>query len=228
MNTQYILFEKSIAVKTPGRFCSGLQIEVIRVSFQRRFFKIAKLILQFLSAIHCNQHTHHIRADCDTQNSFQYIYATYVSVDGNKGNKIFCACHYVKVVRNETGNCSETMYRQSWNVEEFIGRHVQVTLVMSMQHVWVAFCINKTRFFICSQSWKLREILYRTILIFCILLLLPSSLLHSVQPMNSCTAVSLFLVSKTLGSKLLNCKYQNFKCFDGTRAQFLLVISYET
>ena len=24
MNTQYILFEKSIAVKTPGRFCSGL------------------------------------------------------------------------------------------------------------------------------------------------------------------------------------------------------------
>ena len=89
MNTQYILFEKSIAVKTPGRFCSGLQIEVIRVSFQRRFFKIAKLILHFLSAIHCNQHTQHIRTDCDTQNSFQYIYATYVSVDGNKGIKFF-------------------------------------------------------------------------------------------------------------------------------------------
>ena len=89
MNTQYILFEKSIAVKTPGRFCSGLQIEVIRVSFQRRFFKIAKLILHFLSAIHCNQHMHHIRTDCDTQNSFQYIYATYVSVDGNKGIKFF-------------------------------------------------------------------------------------------------------------------------------------------
>ena len=90
MNTQYIFFEKSIAVKAPGRFCSGLQIEVIRVSFQKRFFKIAKLILHFLSVIHCNQHTHHIRTDCDTQNSSQYIYATYVSVDGNKGINFLC------------------------------------------------------------------------------------------------------------------------------------------
>ena len=29
MNTQCIYFEKSMAIKTPGRFCSGLQIEVV-------------------------------------------------------------------------------------------------------------------------------------------------------------------------------------------------------
>ncbi|XP_022785502.1 sushi, von Willebrand factor type A, EGF and pentraxin domain-containing protein 1-like isoform X2 [Stylophora pistillata] len=34
-----------------------------------------------------------------------------------------------KVVRNETGNCLETMYRKSWDVEEFIGHYAKVRLV---------------------------------------------------------------------------------------------------
>ncbi|XP_022801503.1 uncharacterized protein LOC111339175 [Stylophora pistillata] len=34
-----------------------------------------------------------------------------------------------QVVRNETGNCSETMFRKSWDVEEFIGQYAQVRLV---------------------------------------------------------------------------------------------------
>ncbi|PFX18692.1 Fibrillin-2 [Stylophora pistillata] len=34
-----------------------------------------------------------------------------------------------KVVRNETGNCRENMYRKSWDVEEFIGQYAQVRLV---------------------------------------------------------------------------------------------------
>ncbi|XP_022809923.1 uncharacterized protein LOC111346933 [Stylophora pistillata] len=34
-----------------------------------------------------------------------------------------------QVVRNETGNCSETMFRKSWDVKEFIGQYAQVRLL---------------------------------------------------------------------------------------------------
>ncbi|XP_022801494.1 uncharacterized protein LOC111339165 [Stylophora pistillata] len=34
-----------------------------------------------------------------------------------------------QVVRKATGNCWETMYRKSWDVEEFIGQYAQVRLV---------------------------------------------------------------------------------------------------
>ena len=44
MNTQYIFFEKSIAVKTPGRFCSGLQNEVI---FEKYSKTDSKIVQQF-------------------------------------------------------------------------------------------------------------------------------------------------------------------------------------
>ncbi|PFX18696.1 hypothetical protein AWC38_SpisGene16928 [Stylophora pistillata] len=35
----------------------------------------------------------------------------------------------IQVVRKETGNCLETMFRKSWDVEEFIGQYAQVRLV---------------------------------------------------------------------------------------------------
>ena len=35
----------------------------------------------------------------------------------------------MQAVRNETGNCYETMYRKSWDVKEFIGQYAQVRLV---------------------------------------------------------------------------------------------------
>ncbi|PFX11904.1 Pikachurin [Stylophora pistillata] len=41
-----------------------------------------------------------------------------------------------KVVRKETGNCRETMYRKSWDVEEFIGQYAQVRLVDESSGVW--------------------------------------------------------------------------------------------
>ncbi|CAH3135143.1 unnamed protein product, partial [Pocillopora meandrina] len=41
-----------------------------------------------------------------------------------------------QVVRTETGNCKETMYRKSWDVKEFIGQYAQVRLVDERDRVW--------------------------------------------------------------------------------------------
>ncbi|PFX18699.1 hypothetical protein AWC38_SpisGene16925 [Stylophora pistillata] len=40
------------------------------------------------------------------------------------------------VVRKETGNCSETMYPKSWDVEEFIGQYAQVRFVDEKSCCW--------------------------------------------------------------------------------------------
>ena len=45
-------------------------------------------------------------------------------------------CGYMQVVRNETGNCYETMYRKSWDVKEFIGQYAQVRLVDKRSGSW--------------------------------------------------------------------------------------------
>ena len=42
----------------------------------------------------------------------------------------------MQVVRNETGNCYETMYRKSWDVKEFIGQYAQVRLVDERDCCW--------------------------------------------------------------------------------------------
>ena len=42
----------------------------------------------------------------------------------------------MQVVRNETGNCYETMYRKSWDVKEFIGQYAQVRLVDKRSGGW--------------------------------------------------------------------------------------------
>ncbi|XP_022809809.1 uncharacterized protein LOC111346804 isoform X1 [Stylophora pistillata] len=41
-----------------------------------------------------------------------------------------------QVVRKETGNCNETMYRKGWDVEEFIGQYAQVRLVDKRHCCW--------------------------------------------------------------------------------------------
>ncbi|KAL9969832.1 hypothetical protein ACROYT_G022098 [Oculina patagonica] len=41
-----------------------------------------------------------------------------------------------QVVRNETGNCWETMYRKSWDVQEYIGQHACVRLVDDSSGGW--------------------------------------------------------------------------------------------
>ena len=45
-------------------------------------------------------------------------------------------CGYMQAVRNERGNCSETMYRKSWDVKEFIGQYAQVRLVDKRDFRW--------------------------------------------------------------------------------------------
>ena len=50
--------------------------------------------------------------------------------------KILCLCHYIKVVRNESGNCSETTYHKSSNEEEFVGQYAQVRLVDKRSVNW--------------------------------------------------------------------------------------------
>ena len=43
----------------------------------------------------------------------------------------------MQVVRKETaGSCSETMYRKSWDVKEFIGQYAQVRLVDERSGSW--------------------------------------------------------------------------------------------
>ncbi|KAJ7331629.1 hypothetical protein OS493_019219 [Desmophyllum pertusum] len=42
----------------------------------------------------------------------------------------------MKVVRNETGNCKETMSRKSWNVDNFIGQHARVRLIDNSSGDW--------------------------------------------------------------------------------------------
>ena len=42
----------------------------------------------------------------------------------------------MQVVRNETGDCYETMYRKSWDVKEFIGQYAQVRLVDKRSGGW--------------------------------------------------------------------------------------------
>lgn len=41
-----------------------------------------------------------------------------------------------QAVRNETGQCNETMTRKEWNVKEFIGQSAQLRLVDSSSDSW--------------------------------------------------------------------------------------------
>ncbi|KAL9969838.1 hypothetical protein ACROYT_G022104 [Oculina patagonica] len=41
-----------------------------------------------------------------------------------------------QVIRSETGNCWETMYRKSWDVQEYIGQHARVRLVDDSSGGW--------------------------------------------------------------------------------------------
>ena len=41
-----------------------------------------------------------------------------------------------QVVRSITGICSETMARETWDVEEFVGQRAQVNLIDSSSGVW--------------------------------------------------------------------------------------------
>ena len=45
-------------------------------------------------------------------------------------------CFVFKVVRTKVGNCSETMYRKSWDVQDLIGTHAQVRLIDASSDVW--------------------------------------------------------------------------------------------
>ena len=38
-------------------------------------------------------------------------------------------CATLQVVKEKTGNCSETMTRKTWNVEDFVGLRARVKLV---------------------------------------------------------------------------------------------------
>ena len=42
----------------------------------------------------------------------------------------------MQVVRTETGNCNETMFRKSWDVTEFTGQYAQVRLVDNKSANW--------------------------------------------------------------------------------------------
>ena len=41
-----------------------------------------------------------------------------------------------QVVRNETGNCTETMHRKSWDVQDLIGQHARVRLIDDSSDGW--------------------------------------------------------------------------------------------
>lgn len=41
-----------------------------------------------------------------------------------------------QAVKNETGDCSETMTRKEWNVKEFIGNNAQLRLVDLSSDGW--------------------------------------------------------------------------------------------
>ena len=43
---------------------------------------------------------------------------------------------FLQVVRNETGNCSETMRLKSWDVQNFIGQRARVRLVDNSSEGW--------------------------------------------------------------------------------------------
>ena len=43
---------------------------------------------------------------------------------------------FLQAVRNETGQCKETMTRKEWNVKEFIGQSAQLRLVDSSSDIW--------------------------------------------------------------------------------------------
>ena len=42
----------------------------------------------------------------------------------------------MQVVRTETGNCKETMFRKRWDVTEFTGQYAQVRLVDNKSANW--------------------------------------------------------------------------------------------
>ena len=45
-------------------------------------------------------------------------------------------CILFQVVRNITGKCSDTMVRETWDVEEFVGQRVQVNLIDASSGAW--------------------------------------------------------------------------------------------
>ena len=121
----YLAFVFFFSFLRSSRGTSGNKVRLINIC-EIWFFKIANLTLHFLRVIHCNSTHNAILALIATHTKFLSIqYAIHFSSDRNKviNYKSFCVCHYEKVVRNRTGNCSETMYHKSWNVEEFIGRY---------------------------------------------------------------------------------------------------------
>ena len=53
-----------------------------------------------------------------------------------KSEKLPFGLYYLQVVRTEVGNCLETMYRKSWDVQEFIGQHACVRLIDDSSSGW--------------------------------------------------------------------------------------------
>ena len=47
------------------------------------------------------------------------------------------SCLFVfKVVRNETGDCNETMHRKSWDVQDLIGKRARLRLIDDSSGGW--------------------------------------------------------------------------------------------
>lgn len=49
---------------------------------------------------------------------------------------VYIIFFFLQVVRNETGNCSETMRLKSWDVQNFIGQRARVRLVDNSSEGW--------------------------------------------------------------------------------------------
>ena len=61
---------------------------------------------------------------------------------------------FLQAVRNETGQCKETMTRKEWNVKEFIGQSAQLRLVDSSSDGWAHINFDDLKGEISCSVWE--------------------------------------------------------------------------
>ena len=119
--------------------------------------------------------------------------------------------HYVKVVRNETDNCSETMNRKSrrvhWSTRPNHTSYVNVACIG-----WHFALIKRDSSFVpssleTSQNLVPDQFYFSHFATFTLLSLVLSSTNEILYSCMLKAIRGLFLVRKILRSKLLNCKY---------------------